>query len=575
MGFQPEKNQMNSPFYQAAWVRDEFTFHSSFDEERKKINSGCYGWLMFKKILGIFFALISFVQVSFASSINWSSPPVTISSTGVNASDPQVVIDTTGNVIAVWNEGGLIKYSVAPVNMSFGAGATIPSSGTGNSSPRIGVDGSGNVTAVWLDSTNVLKSAKLASGGSWGSITSVSASGASSPALAVDTTGNAVAVWARLGFIETSTILFGGSWGGVTMLTATNVANHPSVAIGANGTVCAAWHSVVAGQDQIQASTQLIGGAWGAVKTVVANAFNHDLPKVAVDSNGNASMIWYRYTLANGNYTNLFVLFSTLPLNATTWSAGIATSPTPGQGNPANLKANLGYDNNGNIVALYSISYDGATFNVEPVVKQNGATASIPNPIVLSNAFAFQSDLNVNNSLGDALAVFNFFDGMNIIIQSSESNIATIPQNLNNWSVPINLSTGMNNSFPRCAHSITGSTMNAVAVWISNDGMNNLINAVTGSKSLLAPPSSVIVTQMSQNYGGFTDYFNTVSWTASPDPNLSAYGIFRNGVFVQAIDASFTSFVDHNQIQGGPVTYSIAVIDTSGDQSVFVSGSFP
>lgn len=529
---------------------------------------------MVRKILGLFFVLITFSRVGIAADISWSSPPTTISSTGVDSSDARVVIDATGNATAVWNEGGLIRYSIAPVNMSFGSAGTIPSSGTGNSSPRARIDGSGNVIVIWLDSTNTVQNATLSSG-SWSSILPVSASSASTPSLAVDATGNAVAVWVRGGFIETSTKPAGGSWNSTTMLTTTNVSNHPDVAIGSGGTVCAAWHTVVSGQDQILANTKSIAGSWGTTQTVIANSFSHDFPKVAVDANGNVAVVWYRYTLVGGSYTNLYVLYAGVPAGSSVWSVPIATSATPGQGNPANLRANFGFDANGNAITVYSISYNGGTFNVESVVKQNGAAVTQPDQFVVSNNFAFYPDLDVHNSLGSALAVFMFYDGMNVLIQSAESYIAQAPQNINLWSAPINLSNNVNNSFPRCAHSVTGGTLNAAAVWIYNDGMNNLVHAVTGSRAIVLPPGSVTVSQNSVNYGGFTDYYNTVSWGASSDPNLSQYVLFRNGVFVAVLDSTVTSYIDHNQVNGGPVTYGVAATDTMNNQSVIITDSYP
>ena len=45
----------------------------------------------------------------------WSSPPDTISTTGVNASNPHIGMDAAGNVVALWLEGDAVisKASVA------------------------------------------------------------------------------------------------------------------------------------------------------------------------------------------------------------------------------------------------------------------------------------------------------------------------------------------------------------------------------------------------------------------------------------------------------------------------------
>lgn len=527
---------------------------------------------MFGKILRLLFGLLVCVQMN--ADISWTSP-TTLSTTGIDASDPRVVIDAAGNATAVWIEGGLVQYSVAPAGMAWGAAATITGSGTGNSSPRIGVDGSGNVTAIWLDSNSAVN-VSLLSGGTWTTnALPISGNGVSEPKLAVDATGNAVAVWVSGGFIQAAIKLAAGSWGVPSTIINVNVSNHPDVAIGSNGTVCAVWHTVVSGQDQIQASTQLIGGAWGAPKVVVAATFNHDYPKVAVDSNGNATVIWYRYILSNSQYTNLFVVYSLLPLNGSNWSIAQPLTQVAASRNPADLSACIGYDTNRNTIALWTTSYDGETFNVESAVRQVGGTFTTLNAIVLNNAYAFNTDLSVNNALGNALAAFMFFDGMDATIQFAESNVASAPNIINNWSTPTGISSGMNNGYPRVSQTTSGNSINAAAVWINNDGMNNLINAVTGTGTSVLPVSSVNVVQNTNDFGVFKDYYNTITWTGSSDPDATAYSIFRNGVFVGLIDTTSTTFVDHNQLQNGPVTYGVGTVDSMNRQSVIITQSFP
>src|SRR5690348_15496173 len=135
-----------------------------------------------KKILALFFAVVSFSQVIGRPDIIWSTP-TTLSSTGVNASDPRVVMDPSGNVTAAWVENGFIKASTQPVNGSFNTPVTI--SNTGASSPRLAVDSSGNVTAIWIES-GVIESATLPFGGSWSAEVAVSSSTATNPKIVVD-----------------------------------------------------------------------------------------------------------------------------------------------------------------------------------------------------------------------------------------------------------------------------------------------------------------------------------------------------------------------------------------------------
>ena len=73
----------------------------------------------------------------------------------------------------------------------------------------------------------------------------------------------------------------------------------------------------------------------------------------------------------------------------------------------------------------------------------------------------------------------------------------------------------------------------------------------------------------------FQEYYNTVSWAASPDSNTVAYKIYRNGIFYLQVDLRQLSIVDRNQTPNGAVTYGIAAIDAQRSQSEIINVSFP
>ena len=183
------------------------------------------------------------------------------------------------------------------------------------------IDSSGNITAVWLEN-GVVNSATLPLSGSWSAATAVSASGAFSPELAVDSGGNTVAVWVRSNFIESATKLFGGSWSLVSKLT-NNTSSSPQVAIGSNGTVVAVWHSLTGGSNAIVSATSPVNGSWNTAVNVIplTPAFTHDLPKIAVDASGNATLIWLRYNLSNSVYQNITLIAASLPVNGSSWGS--------------------------------------------------------------------------------------------------------------------------------------------------------------------------------------------------------------------------------------------------------------
>jgi hypothetical protein len=107
------------------------------------------------------------------------------------------------------------------------------------------------------------------------------------------------------------------------------------------------------------------------------------------------------------------------------------------------------------------------------------------------------------------------------------------------------------------------------------NGSNRVINAVTGSRSLPVPPTGLAVMQSSTNFGVFTEFFNTVSWTASVDPTVEGYLIYRDGILIGQVDAATVSFVDHNRVQSGPLTYGVASINNEPVQGRIVTVNYP
>lgn len=522
------------------------------------------------RLLFLFIAMCSIAQLP-AQNLTWASP-VTLSSTGVNSTDPRIVIDSNGNAVAAWVESGLIKASQQPVGGSWGTTVTLSNSGASN--PRLGVDSSGNATAIWIES-GVVKTAHLPFGGSWSAATTLSGSGVTQARLAVDGAGNTVAVWTRNNFIESSTKLFGGLLWSLASVLSAGSSNFPEVAIGADGTVVAVWHSIVSGSDIVVYSTSPIAGVWAPAQTMLAvtPSFKHHYPKVTVDGSGNATAVWFRYTTSGLAYEFVSVLTASLPKGASAWTAvPIALTQFTGIRNPADLSLSIVSDAAGNVFAAWTNSYDGFTFTNESAQKPiSGSWIAEATPISPS-IYSFQTDVSIS-SLSSALVTFSFFDGTNADILALETAISN--PIYNTYGAIATVSTGADNAYPRVAYSSNGSTANAVAVWISNNGTNNLITTATGSKTEVAPPTNVAVTQSLNQFGVFQDYANTITWTASTNPNVQLYNLYRNGVFFAQVDSFTFSFTDHNDVQNGTVVYGVAAYTTDNFQSTVATVSFP
>jgi len=523
-----------------------------------------------KKILSLMFTLFAFFHLQ-GGNINWSSPPVVISGTNINAVNPVLAMDSHGNAVAAWAENNLIKASSHPFSGSWTSEVIV--SATGASSPSLVMDANGNATLVWIGASGVIFASTKTLTGNWSTPTSLSNSGASTPVIGVDGSGDVVAAWARAGNIETQTKLFGGNWQGRTTITSTAAAN-PAVAIGGSGTGTRAfvvWQGTSGGIPVVFASTKLLSGSW-ASQLVLSNTSNNAInPKIAVDSNANAIAVWYEYNITGVSYTNVTVQSSGRLAATGAWDNAVALS-VPGIRNPSALCANVAFDGFGNAVAVWNTSFDDETFTIQSAVQPLNSQWSNPQDIIDSNLYAYSEAIAATN-FGDTLGVYMYYNGANLLLQSVESNINGYLNNV--WSVPLTISAGTDNAYPKMVATVNNNTMYSAVVWSHFDGAHTSVVAVTGSKSLLLPPSNLSVVQSSSNFGVFTVYSNTLSWTASTDPNAAGYLIFRNGLFIDQVGAGVTQFVDYNRVNNGSVVYSVTTVDAGQSQSAAVSVSFP
>lgn len=139
---------------------------------------------------------------TFLSAINISNP-------GQDGFEPQVAVDQSGNVIAVWTRSDGTNFRIESASRTptgaWSSPQVISDPGQSASSPQISLDPSGNAVAVWTrsDGTNLRIQAAYRPAGAASTFqtpaTTVSASGtdASAPAVSMDNTGDALVAWQR------------------------------------------------------------------------------------------------------------------------------------------------------------------------------------------------------------------------------------------------------------------------------------------------------------------------------------------------------------------------------------------
>jgi hypothetical protein len=522
-----------------------------------------------KKICFALFTALAIASAD-AAKMQWSSPPTTLSTSNQNASSARMATAANGNLVAVWLENGFVHARINTGQAGWGSSATL--SGMNSSSPCVVSDPNSNITVIWNEG-GLIKAVSHPSGGNWSSTTTISSSGSSAPTLGVDSAGNVVAAWVSSnGTIRSSTKLSGGNWSGQSTLSSA-AGTVPHVAMGGSGsnaTTVVVWQGVSGEFATVMAASKVTSGSWSAQVTISDTTGNAAYPRVAVDGNGHATAIWYKYDLINSIYSNVTVTAANKVFSKS-WATSVEIS-SGGMRDPSTLVAKIAYDQFGNAIALWNNSYDGATFNVESAVKRVGQKWSAPVVAVEQNDYSYAPDLAVC-SLGDAHASYMFYNGQYLFIRASENDITGfIPSE---WAVPINIGLGTDNGFSRIVATLSNNTVYTGALWLTQNGSNQNVVAVTGVKSLVLPPTSLSVTQSLNDFGVFPEYKNTISWTASTDDNANGYAIYRNGVFIAEVDASTTSYVDHNAKQSGSVTYGVATVDYQQDRSTIVLVNYP
>lgn len=503
----------------------------------------------------------------------WSSPPETISSPGLNSSNPHVGMDESGNAVAVWLEEDVVISKTKLLGGSWSSATTLSS--TGASTPQLVVDPTtGDATAIWNEG-GLIKSANKPFGSPWGSTTTLSDPDSSSPQIAIDAaTGDIVAVWVTDGIVMSDTRLFGISWTGTPETLSSIDSAAPQVAIGSDGTVVAVWHTLngITSLYNINSANKSLGGGWSSATIVSNPAFNSVYPQLAVDQDGNALAVWFRYDLDGVIYSQV-VLQSSMRPSASSWTTPVDIS-SDGVRNPAELTAKAFLDGSGNGLAIWTTGLNGSTFSIQ---SSGSADLIHWNEINTLDTSLYTYSIDVaTNSIGDVFAIYMTDDvgSGSVLINTTESRVSGI--NVGFWTTPVPISDNVDNGFPVIKSVITsGTDCNAIAAWISYDGSNNIIQSSTGTGILVEPPISPSIDQYGNNRGVFYEYFNELSWTASPDPNVVAYGIYRNGILINVIDSSFVSYTDKNQLEGGPVTYGVSAFDSAGTESAIVIAFFP
>lgn len=247
----------------------------------------------------------------------WGTAELIESDNTGSAFGPLVVVDDSGNAIAVWYQFDGSYYSIWSNHYEAGTGwgtaDVIESDDTGNAyNPRIALDGDGNALAVWRHNDgsrfNIVAN-RYVVGAGWGTaelIESDNSGTASSPDIATDSSGNALAVWMQDdGTVAGGThynvwsnrYVVGAGWGTPELIESVDTidATYPRIAFDDSDNALAVWiqWDETADLQSLWANRYVAGSGWGSAEEVDSSADYGYSQQLAFDGDGNALVVWY------------------------------------------------------------------------------------------------------------------------------------------------------------------------------------------------------------------------------------------------------------------------------------------
>lgn len=240
--------------------------------------------------------------------------------TGGHAMNPSIVMDASGSAVVVWYQQDGTRYSVLSsrydaVGDTWGAPEFVEASDVGDTyHPSIEITPSGRVMAVWKQYDGAMYSIwanTYEPGSGWGTaalIENESMGDAYDPTLALKSNGDAVAVWHQ--YDGTMYSIYANrydaqsdSWSGAVLLETIDAGNAytPKAAMDMDGNAIAVWLQDDGTRYAIFANRfDALSNAWqGPVQLDLDEGTDSDAPDIAMDSNGNAIVVWNDYGISS------------------------------------------------------------------------------------------------------------------------------------------------------------------------------------------------------------------------------------------------------------------------------------
>jgi len=248
--------------------------------------------------------------------------PIEINKGDANA--PQIAMDANGDAIVVWEHRDIMPNIWVNHYVAGRWGTARFITDNQGTNPQIAMDSNGNAIVVWRQylGTIWIYANRYVVGESWNKdeLVVLDSGGSYAPQIVMDANGNAIAVWEQYDAdgitmsIYANRYVAGEGWD-PTLAEPIEInrgdANAPQIVMDANGNAIAVWEQYDADgiTMNIYANRYVAGTGWDdTARLIAADTGKASAPRIAMDSSGNAMVVWSRYDVTYNNiYANRYI----------------------------------------------------------------------------------------------------------------------------------------------------------------------------------------------------------------------------------------------------------------------------
>lgn len=407
----------------------------------------------------------------------WHAAQTVNPNNGEDATSPKIAINANGDAITVWYQSDGTQLRIWAKRFTPGTGWGVPQiieTNTGDAfEPQIAIDADGNAIAVWYQFDGALFnvwSNRFTPDSGWGTpelIETSNDSPAIDPQIAMDAGGNAVAVWMQFDGtrynLQANRFTSSSGWGIAQLIETDNAgeAVEPRMAMNANGDAIVVWYQFDGTRYNIWANRFTSASGWDIAQLIETDDGDAGYPQIAIDANGNAIAVWHQYDGAHNN------IWSSRFTSSTGWSAAqlVETDNTGDAYDPQ-----IAIDAGGNAIAVWR-QYDGTHFNIWANRFTPAAEWGTAQLIETDNAGDASRPRIALDSSGNAIAVWAQSDSVHQNIWAGRF----LPETGWGTAQLIETDNAGDADLPRIVIDASG---NAIAIWSQSDGthMNVLTN---------------------------------------------------------------------------------------------------